>query len=75
MCHPGRRRPGVAEEDLPQIFERFYRPDPSRQRAEGGSGLGLAIAKSILEAHGGQIRAEGRLGKGLTIIIQLPAKK
>jgi len=67
--------PGVAEEDLPQIFERFYRPDPSRQRAEGGSGLGLAIAKSILEAHGGQIRAEGKLGKGLTIIIQLPAKK
>jgi two-component system sensor histidine kinase BaeS len=64
--------PGLNAEDLERIFDRFYRADVSRQRSEGGSGLGLAIAKSIVQAHGGQIRAEGELGEGLTISITLP---
>ena len=54
------------------IFDRFYRADASRQRGDGGSGLGLAIAKSIVQAHGGQIRAESETGNGLMIVITLP---
>jgi two-component system OmpR family sensor kinase len=71
--------PGVEPDDLVRIFDRFYRADPSRQRdasaggAGGGSGLGLAIAKSIVEMHGGQIRAASAPGEGLTISILLPA--
>ncbi|MGZ9165493.1 MAG: sensor histidine kinase [Anaerolineales bacterium] len=64
--------PGITEQDANRIFDRFYRTDPSRQREEGGSGLGLAIARSIVQAHGGQIRAESEPGKGLKIIITLP---
>jgi signal transduction histidine kinase len=64
--------PGIEAEELEHLFERFYREDESRQRAEGGSGLGLAIAKSIVEDHGGHIRAESDPGQGLSIIIQLP---
>jgi two-component system sensor histidine kinase BaeS len=66
--------PGLPADDLPRIFDRFYRADESRQRGDGGSGLGLAIAKSIVLAHGGQIRAESEPGKGLTVIITLPVK-
>jgi len=55
VCDSG---PGLSEEDLPHIFERFYRADRSRARASGGSGLGLAIAKALVEAHGGRIWAE-----------------
>jgi signal transduction histidine kinase len=64
--------PGVGADDLERIFDRFYRADSSRQR-DGGSGLGLAIAKSIVEMHGGQIRASSAPGEGLTISILLPA--
>ena len=64
--------PGLAPEDLPRIFDRLYRGDKSRHRHEGGSGLGLAIAKSIIESHGGCIRAESKPGQGLTLIIELP---
>ena len=64
--------PGIELEDLPNIFDRFYRIDKSRQRESGGSGLGLAIAKSIVESHGGHIWAESKLGEGTTIIVQLP---
>jgi len=66
--------PGLSAEDAERIFERFYRADASRQRQDGGSGLGLAIAKSIVQAHNGQLSAESESGKGLRIIIRLPQK-
>ncbi|MCX6025231.1 MAG: ATP-binding protein [Chloroflexi bacterium] len=64
--------PGIAPEDLPHVFERFYRADRSRARESGGSGLGLAIARSIVASHGGTIAAESTLGQGTTIVIRLP---
>jgi signal transduction histidine kinase len=66
--------PGLPPEDIDRIFERFYRTDSSRQREDGGSGLGLAIAKSIVQAHNGQLSAESDAGKGLKIIVTLPSK-
>jgi two-component system sensor histidine kinase BaeS len=69
--------PGLKAEDLDRIFDRFYRTDSSRQRDgafQGGSGLGLAIARSIVQAHGGQLSAESETGKGLRVIIRLPKK-
>ena len=69
--------PGLKQKDLERIFDRFYRTDVSRQRdgaIPGGSGLGLAIAKSIVQAHGGQLSAESKEGNGLRIIIALPKK-
>lgn len=65
--------PGVAPEEMPLLFHRFYRADKSRQREEGGSGLGLAIAKSIVERHGGKITAASRPGEGMKFIVELPA--
>jgi signal transduction histidine kinase len=64
---------GIAPEDLPYIFDRFYRADRSRTRGSGGAGLGLAIAKQIVVAHGGAIWAESELGKGTRISVALPA--
>ncbi|MCU1311500.1 MAG: hypothetical protein JWO20_2625 [Candidatus Angelobacter sp.] len=66
---------GVAEADLPHIFERFRRGDPSRSRATGGFGLGLAIAKSIVEAYGGEITAQSKLGEGTQISVILPVER
>jgi len=63
---------GIGPEHLPRIFERLYRVDPSRSRSTGGAGIGLAIAKAIVEAHGGTVRAESRLGAGSTFTIRLP---
>ena len=65
---------GIPAEDLPLVFERFYRADRARQREnDGTSGLGLAIAKAIVEAHGGQISAASTVGQGTTMTITLPA--
>jgi signal transduction histidine kinase len=63
---------GISPEDLPHVFERFYRADRSRARSTGGSGLGLTIAKQIVEAHGGQIWAQSWLGAGSTFAFSLP---
>jgi signal transduction histidine kinase len=63
---------GIGPEDLPQIFDRFYRIDKSRSRQRGGSGLGLAIVKKIIEEHAGKISVESILGKGSTFGVILP---
>jgi two-component system OmpR family sensor kinase len=65
--------PGIAPEDLPRIFDRFYRGDASRSRRNGGSGLGLAIAQALLETQGGFLEVESRLGQGTVFYVYLPA--
>jgi two-component system sensor histidine kinase BaeS len=68
--------PSISPDELPHIFERFYRSDKSRMRREdGGSGLGLAIARSIVEAHNGRIWAESKPGEGVSIAIVLPVSQ
>jgi two-component system, OmpR family, sensor histidine kinase BaeS len=66
---------GISPEELPYIFERFYRSDKARSRVSGGIGLGLAIAKGFVEMHGGTIEAANNQEKGSTFIVSLPLKE
>lgn len=63
---------GIRPEDLPYVFDQFYRGEPSRSRATGGAGLGLAIAKAIVDAHGGRIAVDSTPGYGTRFTITLP---
>lgn len=65
---------GIPAEALPRVFDRFYRVDPSRSRAQGGSGLGLAICREIVEAHGGRIHATSAPGAGSTFTLSMAAR-
>ena len=65
---------GIAQEDLQNVFERFWRADSSRARVSGGSGLGLAVAKQWVESHGGQIWVESEKGKGSSFSFSLPKR-
>ena len=64
--------PGIPAEDLPFVFDHFYRVDPSRDRRSGGTGIGLAIVKQLVEIHGGQVTVESKVGAGCLFCIYLP---
>jgi two-component system phosphate regulon sensor histidine kinase PhoR len=63
---------GIARDELPRIFDRFYRVDGARNTDQGGTGLGLAIVKRIVELHSGQIQVDSEPGSGSTFCINLP---
>jgi two-component system sensor histidine kinase BaeS len=63
---------GIAARNLPRVFDRFWRADPSRSRRTGGSGLGLAIVRQLAEAHGGTVTVRSTPGKGTVFTLRLP---
>jgi signal transduction histidine kinase len=63
---------GIAHDDLPHVFDRFYRVDRARSREQGGAGLGLAIGRWIAEAHGGVIAVDSELDRGSSFRVHLP---
>jgi signal transduction histidine kinase len=63
---------GISPGQLPHIFDKFFQADNQAQAASKGTGLGLAIAKEVVEAHGGQIKVESRVGEGTTFVVTLP---
>lgn len=67
--------PGISREELPKIFDRFYRSDSARKSEGGGHGLGLSIARIIIIAHGGKIRVRSKVGEGTTFCVVLPEKQ
>ena len=64
--------PGIPAEDLPFVFDHFFRVDSSRDRRSGGTGIGLAIVKQLVEIHGGQVTVESKVGEGCLFCIYLP---
>jgi signal transduction histidine kinase len=64
--------PGFSSQDMPRLFEQFYRGEQARSRATGGAGLGLAIARGVVEAHGGRIWAENLSQGGASVAFELP---
>jgi len=66
---------GIPEEDLPFVFDRFYKADKARTRGKTGTGIGLAIVANVVRAHGGEVEVDSRLGEGATFRIRLPKKQ
>ena len=66
--------PGIPADDLPHIFERFYRVDKARERSKGGNGLGLAIVKELVTLHGGMIDVESKVGQGTVMTVHFPTR-
>ena len=65
---------GIPAEDLPRVFERFYRVDKARSREKGGTGLGLSIVKHVLQLHGGEVSVRSRVGEGSVFRFRIPVK-
>ncbi len=66
---------GIKQEDIPYLFERFYRVDKSRSRANGGTGLGLSIVKNLVEMHDGKIQVESEVNQGTSIMLRFPKEE
>ena len=72
ILHVKDNGPGISEEHLERLFERFYRVDKSRSRDVGGTGLGLSIVKHIVQSHGGKISVVSKIGAGADFVCELP---